>query len=78
MWGQHEAKEERLDEQVHVFVLKLWCEGCESESASSVWRGSIKNVETHRVVYFSNMAELVDYLRGQMIRPTPDADVQGL
>jgi hypothetical protein len=70
------AEEGRLDDQFHVFVLKLWCEQGETEPALCVWRGSIENAETRRVAYFNNLAELVAFLDGHIAGPTAAADRQ--
>ena len=67
-----------LDEQSYVFVLKLWWEECESEPARSIWRGSLKNVETRRVAYFNNLEELVTYLHGVTAITITEADLQSL
>ncbi len=65
-----------MDEQVHVFVLKLWCEQPETEAANRVWRGSIENAVTRRVVYVNDLAELTAFLQGHMAGPAPESDRQ--
>ena len=56
-----------------MFVLKLWCEPRETEVGSCLWRGSIENTMTRRVVYFNDLAELNTLLEAYLTTPGPDS-----
>jgi hypothetical protein len=64
-------KGDPVDEQVYVFVVKLWQEQREIPEADPLWRGSIVNALNGERRYFSTMAELYDQLCQQsgMIMP---------
>jgi hypothetical protein len=63
----HGTEEEPLDEQVHVFVLKLWCEQQDTEAANCLWRGSLENALTRQIVYVNDLAELTAFLQHHII-----------
>ena len=75
-WSRAGAKFERepLDEQFHVFVLKLWCEHREGENACCVWRGSILNAVTRHTVYFNDLPELTASLATYMAAQARERD----
>ena len=60
-----------MDEQVYVFVVKVWREEREIPNADPLWRRSIENALSGEHRYCSTMAELYDHLCQQsgMIMP---------
>jgi hypothetical protein len=55
-------KGDPVDEQVYVFVVKLWQEQREIPEADPLWRGSIENALSGERRYFSTKAELYEHL----------------
>jgi hypothetical protein len=63
-----------LEDLFHVFVLKLWCDQRDTEAGACVWRGSIENAVTRRVVYFNDLTELTSFLQGSMLGQAPESE----
>jgi hypothetical protein len=54
----------------YAFIVKLWFEAADEETPDSRgWRGSVENLGTRRRLYFSEIAELVNFLATWTGRP---------
>lgn len=60
-----------LDERTGSFLLRIWEERRDLPDAPRVWRGSIANVQTGDLTYFSTLPEVCRYLEREMGMAAP-------
>lgn len=56
----------------HLFVVRMWQEP--GASASALWRGSVQHVPSGERAYFMQLADLNEFIRGQLARPSESAN----
>ncbi len=56
----------------HLFVIKMWQEpGATEATGEAAWRGSVQHVRSGERIYFRQLADLNEFIRGQLSRPYP-------
>ena len=51
-----------LEDRTAVFIVRLWCECGDSETAV-VWRGSVEHVRTGERRFFQQFDDLIAFMR---------------
>lgn len=54
-----------LDERTGAFLIRIWEERRDLPEAPRVWRGSIFNVQTGDLTYFTSLREVCGYLEDE-------------
>jgi hypothetical protein len=49
----------------HIFVVEIWSDA--PTDSPEVWRGVIKHVSHERQRYFSNLADVPDFIKLQLL-----------
>ncbi len=52
-----------LEDNASAFIVRVWLEHREVEGAPATWRGSVEHVESGRIRYFTELDELVQFVR---------------
>lgn len=52
-----------LEDRTAVFIVRIWCEQGDADSAMPEWRGSVEHVESGQRVFFRNLEAVLDFMR---------------
>ena len=58
-----------MNRRKYAFLVSVWVETGDEERDMRQWRGSVEHLATKRRFYFSEIAELVDFLALWIGRP---------
>jgi hypothetical protein len=53
-----------MERSEHRFMVRIWLES--AAGTGGQWRGEVDHIGSGRKVYFSNMADLMDFIRLRM------------
>jgi len=52
-----------LEDNASAFIVRVWLEPREVEGAPATWRGSVEHVASGKIRYFTELDELVQFVR---------------
>lgn len=52
-----------LEDRTAVFIVRVWCEGGDANSAVSEWRGSIEHVQSGQRTFFRHLEAIVEFMK---------------
>jgi hypothetical protein len=52
-----------LEDRTAAFIVRIWCERGDGESAASEWRGSVEHVESGQRAFFRHLDAVQDFMR---------------
>lgn len=52
-----------LEDRTAVFIVRVWCERGDGDSAISEWRGSVEHVESGQRVFFRNLDAVCEFMK---------------
>lgn len=67
---------ERPEATIHSFVVHIWIEEAASDEAPALWRGSIIHVLDKEKISFSNLGQLVAFLKTYLQKMGAEVEAQ--
>jgi hypothetical protein len=52
-----------LEDRTAVFIVRIWCERGDADSALAEWRGSVEHVQSGQRVFFRNLEAVLDFMK---------------
>lgn len=52
-----------LEDRTAVFIVRVWCERGDGDSAIVEWRGSVEHIETGARAFFRNLEAVIDFMK---------------
>ncbi|QSX77002.1 hypothetical protein [Agrilutibacter solisilvae] len=52
-----------LEDRTAVFIVRIWCERGDGESAASEWRGSVEHVDSGQRVFFRHLDAVQEFMK---------------
>lgn len=52
-----------LEDRTAVFIVRVWCERGDGDSAIAEWRGSVEHIETGHRAFFRNLESVIDFMK---------------
>jgi len=52
-----------LEDRTAVFIVRVWCERGDADSAMSEWRGSVEHVQSGQRVFFRHLEGVLDFMK---------------
>ncbi len=52
-----------LEDRTAVFIVRVWCERGDGDSAASEWRGSIEHVQSGQRAFFRHLEATVEFMK---------------
>ncbi|GAB3352886.1 hypothetical protein [Lysobacter tyrosinilyticus] len=52
-----------LEDRTAVFIVRVWCERGDGDSAIAEWRGSVEHIETGQRAFFRNLESVLDFMK---------------
>lgn len=52
-----------LEDRTAVFIVRVWCERGDGDSAIAEWRGSVEHIQTGARAFFRNLEAVIDFMK---------------
>lgn len=52
-----------LEDRTAVFIVRVWCERGDGDSAIAEWRGSVEHIETGHRAFFRNLEAVIEFMK---------------
>ncbi len=52
-----------LEDRTAVFIVRVWCERGDADSALVEWRGSVEHVQSGQRVFFRHLEGVLDFMK---------------
>lgn len=52
-----------LEDRTAVFIVRVWCERGDADSAIAEWRGSIEHVQSGQRTFFRHLEAIVEFMK---------------
>jgi len=62
-FGSEAAAMALLEDRTAVFIVRVWCERGDGDSAIAEWRGSVEHIETGQRAFFRNLESVIEFMK---------------
>jgi hypothetical protein len=52
-----------LEDRTAVFIVRVWCERGDGDSAIAEWRGSVEHIATGQRAFFRNLESVIEFMK---------------
>jgi hypothetical protein len=52
-----------LEDRTAVFIIRIWCERGDPDSALSEWRGSVEHVQSGQRAFFRHLENAIEFMQ---------------
>jgi hypothetical protein len=52
-----------LEDRTAVFIVRVWCERGDADSALSEWRGSVEHVQSGQRTFFRYLEAIIEFMK---------------
>ena len=52
-----------LEDRTAVFIVRVWCERGDGDSAIVEWRGSVEHIQTGARTFFRNLESIISFMK---------------
>jgi hypothetical protein len=52
-----------LEDRTAVFIVRVWCERGDGDTAVTEWRGSVEHIQSGQRAFFRNLEAVLDFVR---------------
>ncbi|WP_226469192.1 hypothetical protein [Luteimonas panaciterrae] len=52
-----------LEDRTAAFIVRVWCERGDADSASCEWRGSVEHVQSGQRVFFRHLEAVLEFMK---------------
>lgn len=52
-----------LEDRTAAFIVRIWCERGDADSAIAEWRGSVEHVQTGQRVFFRHLEAVLEFMK---------------
>jgi hypothetical protein len=56
-----------LEDRTAVFIVRVWCERGDADSAISEWRGSVEHVQSGQRSFFRNLEAMCEFMKPHLV-----------
>src|SRR5690242_16481882 len=56
-----------LEDRTAVFIVRVWCERGDGDSAICEWRGSVEHVQSGERAFFRNLEAMCDFMKPHLV-----------
>jgi hypothetical protein len=55
-----------LEDRTAVFIVRVWCERGNADSAVSEWRGSVEHVQSGQRTFFRHLEAIIEFMKPRL------------
>lgn len=56
-----------LEDRTAVFIVRIWCERGDADSAVAEWRGSAEHVESGQRMFFRHLEAVLEFMKPHLL-----------
>lgn len=56
-----------LEDRTAVFIVRVWCERGDGDTAIAEWRGSVEHVQSGQRAFFRNLEAMCEFMKPHLV-----------